>query len=86
MIFYGVSTKPDILGGDIYLTYIFVSVVEILAVFIVYYLVNRFDQLPFRLNNLVIFRIGRRFLLAGGFFLSGLGLLISWSIDHFEFG
>ncbi|PAV75092.1 hypothetical protein WR25_02156 isoform C [Diploscapter pachys] len=71
MIFYGVSTKPDILGGDIYLTYIFVSVIEILAVFIVYYLVNR---------------IGRRFLLSGGFFLSGLGLLISWSIDHFEFG
>uniref|UniRef100_A0A914X8G0 Major facilitator superfamily (MFS) profile domain-containing protein n=1 Tax=Plectus sambesii TaxID=2011161 RepID=A0A914X8G0_9BILA len=62
MVYYGVSMNPTFLGGnvDMYVTFIFGAAMEIPALFIVYLLIDR---------------IGRKPLLAGGFLLASICLL-----------
>ncbi|PIC41350.1 hypothetical protein B9Z55_008798 [Caenorhabditis nigoni] len=63
MVYYGMAMKANVLGGDIYINFIFAAFVEIPALFIVYLLIDR---------------IGRRYILAGGLFIAGACLLINW--------
>ncbi|VDL77516.1 unnamed protein product [Nippostrongylus brasiliensis] len=51
MVYYGMALKPNVLGGDIYINFIFAAVVEIPALILVYLLIDR---------------IGRRMLLSCG--------------------
>ncbi|WKY04883.1 hypothetical protein Q1695_005690 [Nippostrongylus brasiliensis] len=63
MVYYGMALKPNVLGGDIYINFIFAAVVEIPALILVYLLIDR---------------IGRRMLLSCGYFLSGFCLLLNY--------
>ncbi|CAI9651156.1 Major facilitator superfamily (MFS) profile domain-containing protein [Caenorhabditis elegans] len=63
MVYYGMAMKANVLGGDIYVNFIFAAFVEIPALFIVYLLIDR---------------IGRRLILAGGLFIAGACLLVNW--------
>lgn len=63
MVYYGMAMKANVLGGDIYINFIFAAFVEIPALFIVYLLIDR---------------IGRRYILAGGYSIAGICLLVNW--------
>ncbi|PIO55228.1 hypothetical protein TELCIR_23386 [Teladorsagia circumcincta] len=63
MVYYGMAMKPNALGGDIYINFIFSALVEIPALFIVYLLIDR---------------AGRRIVLSGGYFLAGFCLLMNY--------
>ncbi|CAI5444338.1 unnamed protein product [Caenorhabditis angaria] len=63
MVYYGMAMKANVLGGDIYTSSIFAALVEIPALFVVYLLIDR---------------IGRRLLLAGGLFIAGACLILNW--------
>ena len=41
MVYYGMAMKANVLGGDIYINFIFAAFVEIPALFIVYLLIDR---------------------------------------------
>ncbi|CAJ0935935.1 unnamed protein product, partial [Mesorhabditis belari] len=60
MIYYGFGMKPDVLGGDLYVSFIMGALIEMPALVIVYLLIDR---------------IGRRPVLAGGFAIPGIVLL-----------
>ncbi|GMT07804.1 hypothetical protein PENTCL1PPCAC_29978, partial [Pristionchus entomophagus] len=62
MVYYGLSMKADILGGDIYVSFIIGGLIELPAFLVVY---------------LVIDRIGRCYVLAIGFGLTGCCLLFN---------
>ncbi|KIH69079.1 transporter, major facilitator family protein [Ancylostoma duodenale] len=62
MVYYGMALKPNILGGDMYLNFIFAALVEIPALVLVY---------------LNIDRIGRRIVTSTGYFLAGACLLLN---------
>lgn len=62
MVYYGMAMKPNALGGDIYINFIFSALVEIPALIVVYLLINR---------------VGRRIVLSGGYFLAGACLLMN---------
>ncbi|PAV92004.1 hypothetical protein WR25_22122 isoform B [Diploscapter pachys] len=63
MIYYGMTMKADVLGGDIYINFIFAAAVEVPALILVY---------------LFIDRAGRRIILAIGYFLAGACLILNW--------
>ncbi|TMS37400.1 hypothetical protein L596_004337 [Steinernema carpocapsae] len=60
MIYYGVSMNTNFLGGNLYSTFIFGAVMEIPALFLVFLLIDR---------------IGRKPLLAGGYLIAALCML-----------
>ncbi|PAV82450.1 hypothetical protein WR25_16268 [Diploscapter pachys] len=66
MVYYGMAMKANVLGGDIYWNFIFAAIIEIPAVIAVYFLIDR---------------IGRRFLIALGFFLAGTCLIANWALS-----
>ncbi|CAJ0601485.1 unnamed protein product [Cylicocyclus nassatus] len=63
MFYYGMALKPNVLGGDMYINFIFAALVEIPALVIVF---------------LVLDRIGRCIVTSLGFFLAGAFLLINY--------
>ncbi|ETN69509.1 transporter, major facilitator family protein [Necator americanus] len=63
MVYYGMALKPNVLGGDMYLNFIFAALVEIPALIIV---------------CLTIDRIGRRIVTSAGYFLAGACLLVNF--------
>lgn len=63
MVYYGMAMKTNVLGGDLYINFIFGAVIEIPALFLVYLTIDRF---------------GRRILLSSGFFIAGVILIINW--------
>uniref|UniRef100_A0A0N4ZWD5 MFS domain-containing protein n=1 Tax=Parastrongyloides trichosuri TaxID=131310 RepID=A0A0N4ZWD5_PARTI len=69
MIFYGVSMKPDFLGGDPYMAFIIGGIMEIPALLFMFFTVNR---------------VGRKPLLAIGYFVCAACMLISQSISHYQ--
>lgn len=60
MIYYGVSMKTDFLGGSFYGTFIIGGFSEIPALLLIYFLVDR---------------IGRKAILAGGYFIAAFCML-----------
>ncbi|XGW32192.1 hypothetical protein V3C99_010401 [Haemonchus contortus] len=62
MVYYGISLKPNALGGDIYINFIFVALVEIPGLLVVCLLIDR---------------VGRRVVVSGGYFLAGFCLLLN---------
>ncbi|KAL3084112.1 hypothetical protein niasHT_033216 [Heterodera trifolii] len=60
MLYYGMSMKTDFLGGDMYMTFIFGGLVEIPALFLMYFLIDR---------------IGRKPIIAGGFTIAALCMI-----------
>ncbi|CEF60921.1 Solute carrier family 22 member 13 [Strongyloides ratti] len=69
MIFYGVSMKPDFLGGDPYMTFIIGGFMEIPALLLMFFTVNK---------------IGRKPLLAGGYLVSAGCMVISQILSHYQ--
>uniref|UniRef100_A0A0N5C770 MFS domain-containing protein n=1 Tax=Strongyloides papillosus TaxID=174720 RepID=A0A0N5C770_STREA len=69
MIFYGVSMKPDFLGGDPYMTFIIGGFMEIPALLLMFFTVNK---------------IGRKPLLAGGYLVSAGCMIISQFLSNFQ--
>ncbi|CAD6187676.1 unnamed protein product [Caenorhabditis auriculariae] len=67
MVYYGMAMKANVLGGDLYLNFIFAAAVEIPALIVVF---------------LTIDRIGRRPVLAGGFFIAGACLILNWAMGE----
>ncbi|CAB3402713.1 unnamed protein product [Caenorhabditis bovis] len=67
MVYYGMAMKANVLGGDIYINFIFAAIIEIPALFIVYFLIDR---------------IGRRFILSGGLFIAGGCLILNWAMGE----
>lgn len=67
MVYYGLSMNPNFLGGNLYVNFVFGALMEIPAVTIVYLLINR---------------VGRKPLLAGGFIISSLCALSSLLIEN----
>ncbi|CAI4228458.1 unnamed protein product [Auanema sp. JU1783] len=63
MVYYGLAMKANVLGGDIYINFIFSALIEIPALVVVYLLIDR---------------LGRRILLSGGFFIAGTVLIINY--------
>ncbi|KAJ1345739.1 hypothetical protein KIN20_000339 [Parelaphostrongylus tenuis] len=63
MVYYGMAMKPNALGGDIYINFIFSASVEIPALILVFLLIDR---------------IGRRAVLSGTYFLAGGCLLVNY--------
>lgn len=47
MIYYGMTMKADVLGGDIYINFIFAAAVEVPALILVYLFIDRLSQLSF---------------------------------------
>uniref|UniRef100_A0AC35TYW8 MFS domain-containing protein n=1 Tax=Rhabditophanes sp. KR3021 TaxID=114890 RepID=A0AC35TYW8_9BILA len=66
MIYYGVAMKPDFLGGDIYVSFIFGGIMELPALFIVY---------------LTIDRLGRKPLLIGGYLICSCCMILSLFLE-----
>ncbi|GMR48559.1 hypothetical protein PMAYCL1PPCAC_18754, partial [Pristionchus mayeri] len=66
MVYYGLSMKSDILGGDMYINFIVGGLIEMPALFLVF---------------LFIDRIGRRYVLAIGYGLAGICLLSNLLIN-----
>ncbi|CAJ0587679.1 unnamed protein product, partial [Mesorhabditis spiculigera] len=62
MTYYGLGIKPDVLGGDLHVSFILGALIELPALFIVY---------------LTVDKIGRRPVLAGGFAITGITLLLN---------
>uniref|UniRef100_A0A0N5CFR4 MFS domain-containing protein n=1 Tax=Strongyloides papillosus TaxID=174720 RepID=A0A0N5CFR4_STREA len=62
MVYYGVSMKPDFLGGDPYIAFIFGGLMELPAMVVVYCIIDTF---------------GRKPLLGGGFIFCALFMIIS---------
>lgn len=60
MIYYGVSMKTDFLGGDFYMTFIVGGIAEVPALLLLYVLIDR---------------VGRKPLFAGGYFVAALCML-----------
>ncbi|KAE9421081.1 hypothetical protein Angca_008763, partial [Angiostrongylus cantonensis] len=63
LVYYGMAMKPNALGGDIYINFIFSASVEIPALILVLMLIDR---------------LGRRMVLSGGYFLAGGCLLMNY--------
>ncbi|KHJ86887.1 hypothetical protein OESDEN_13349 [Oesophagostomum dentatum] len=63
MVYYGMALKPNVLGGDMYVNFVFAALVEIPALTLVY---------------LTIDRIGRRLVTSCGYFLAGACLLVNY--------
>ncbi|KJH47186.1 transporter, major facilitator family protein [Dictyocaulus viviparus] len=63
MVYYGMAMKPNALGGDIYINFVFSATVEIPALILVL---------------LIIDKVGRRLVLSGGYFLAGGCLLMNY--------
>ncbi|CAI5445911.1 unnamed protein product [Caenorhabditis angaria] len=66
MVYYGISMKADVLGGDIYMNFIISSAIEVPAILLVALLSDR---------------LGRRLLVAGNLFISGIALMLNLIID-----
>ncbi|GMT34989.1 hypothetical protein PFISCL1PPCAC_26286, partial [Pristionchus fissidentatus] len=66
MVYYGLSMKSDILGGDIYVNFIIGGFIEMPALFLIFILIDR---------------IGRRFFVASGYALAGICLLSNLAIS-----
>ncbi|KAF8371340.1 hypothetical protein PRIPAC_77769 [Pristionchus pacificus] len=60
MVYYGLSMKSDILGGDLYVNFIIGGLIEMPALLLVYLLLDR---------------VGRRPIIVGGYMLTGVCLL-----------
>ncbi|VDM71538.1 unnamed protein product [Strongylus vulgaris] len=60
MVYYGMALKPNVLGGDMYINFVFAALVEIPALLLVF---------------LTIDRVGRRAVTSAGYFLAGACLL-----------
>lgn len=60
MIYYGVSMKTDFLGGDFYGTFVVGGVAEIPALLLLFMLIDR---------------LGRKTLFAGGYFIASFCML-----------
>ncbi|EYB96576.1 hypothetical protein Y032_0149g2717 [Ancylostoma ceylanicum] len=65
MMYYGLTMKSDIGGGDLHINFAFSAGVEIVACVFVFFLIDR---------------IGRRIILAGSFLIAGVCLLLNWLI------
>ncbi|CAJ0601486.1 unnamed protein product [Cylicocyclus nassatus] len=63
MVYYGMALKPNVLGGDMYINFVFAALVEIPALVLVF---------------LGLDRIGRRFVTSLGYFLAGACLLVNY--------
>ncbi|KAK6732812.1 hypothetical protein RB195_016905 [Necator americanus] len=71
MLFYGLTMKSDIGGGSIYVNFALSAAIEIPAIFVVYFLIDR---------------IGRRWMVACSFFVAGICLVINLFVgDHVAF-
>lgn len=60
MVYYGVSMNTNFLGGNLYTTFVFGALMEVPAVLVVFFVVDR---------------IGRKPLLAGGYLVAALCML-----------
>lgn len=60
MVYYGVSMNTNFLGGNLYTTFVFGALMEVPAVLVVYFVVDR---------------IGRKPLLAGGYIVAAICML-----------
>uniref|UniRef100_A0A0K0E584 MFS domain-containing protein n=1 Tax=Strongyloides stercoralis TaxID=6248 RepID=A0A0K0E584_STRER len=69
MVYYGVSMKPDFLGGDPYIAFIFGGFMELPAMVIVYFIIDTF---------------GRKPLLGGGYLFCALFMIISLFLDDLK--
>ncbi|GMS95890.1 hypothetical protein PENTCL1PPCAC_18065, partial [Pristionchus entomophagus] len=67
MVYYGLSMKSDILGGDLYVNFIIGGLIEMPALFLVYLLLDR---------------LGRRPIIVGGYSLAGICLLSNLLISE----
>ncbi|VDM83590.1 unnamed protein product [Strongylus vulgaris] len=67
MLYYGLTIKSDIGGGSLYLNFAMSALVEIPAVFVVYFLIDR---------------IGRRRVVGGTLLIAGISLLLNWVIGE----
>ncbi|KAJ1363753.1 hypothetical protein KIN20_023683 [Parelaphostrongylus tenuis] len=65
MVFYGLTMKSDLFGGSLHLNFAISALVEIPALFLIYVLIDR---------------IGRRQIVAGGLLIAGLSLIASWIV------
>ncbi|CEF60776.1 Solute carrier family 22 member 13 [Strongyloides ratti] len=69
MVYYGVSMKPDFLGGDPYIAFIFGGFMELPAMVLVYFTIDKF---------------GRKPLLGGGYFFCAIFMIVSLFLDDLE--
>uniref|UniRef100_A0A0N4Z4Y4 MFS domain-containing protein n=1 Tax=Parastrongyloides trichosuri TaxID=131310 RepID=A0A0N4Z4Y4_PARTI len=69
MVYYGVSMKPDFLGGDPYITFIFGGIMELPAMILVYFTIDRF---------------GRKPLLGGGYLVCAFCMILSLFLDDLK--
>lgn len=67
MVYYGMAMNPNVLGGDLYVSFILGSLIEIPALVLVF---------------LGIDRIGRRAVLGTGFLTAGLCLFSNLIVDE----
>ncbi|KAK6732806.1 hypothetical protein RB195_016903 [Necator americanus] len=65
MIYYGLTMKSDIAGGDLYINFTISAAIEIPAILLVYFFIDR---------------VGRRAMVAGSFLIAGICLLLNWLI------
>ncbi|CAJ0607676.1 unnamed protein product [Cylicocyclus nassatus] len=65
MMYYGLTMKSDLGGGNLYLNFVSSALMEIPALFLVYFLIDR---------------IGRRPMVAGSLMLAGICLIINWIV------
>lgn len=66
LVYYGLAMNPTILGGNLYVNFIFGGLMEILASTLVFFVVDR---------------IGRKPLLAGGFVVASLCSLSNFFVN-----
>ncbi|RCN35870.1 hypothetical protein ANCCAN_18261, partial [Ancylostoma caninum] len=65
MMYYGLTMKSDLAGGDLHINFAFSAAVEIVACVFVFFLIDR---------------VGRRIIVAGSFLIAGICLLLNWLI------
>ncbi|KIH67615.1 hypothetical protein ANCDUO_02052 [Ancylostoma duodenale] len=71
MMYYGLTMKSDLAGGDLHINFAFSAAVEIVACVFVFFLIDR---------------VGRRIIVAGSFLIAGVCLLLNWLIgDNIAF-
>ncbi|KHJ76046.1 hypothetical protein OESDEN_24335 [Oesophagostomum dentatum] len=65
MMYYGLTMKSDLGGGNLYINFAISALMEIPALLLVYFLIDR---------------VGRRQMVAGSLLLAGLCLVLNWVI------
>lgn len=65
MMYYGLTMKSDLGGGSLYVNFAISAAMEIPALFVVYFLIDR---------------IGRRQIVAGSLMTAGICLVLNWII------